>query len=71
MFPRQCLHIGVGVTLIGHVCMLGCVLGLGLSKLRLNSVLVHFPFETCCSVLGLVVLHCVLHMFSLCVGWVV
>ena len=47
--------------------MLGCVLGLGLSKLRFNSVLVHFPFEACCSVLGLVVLHCVFaYVFLMC-----
>ena len=56
--------------MIGCGCV-GLCWGLGLSKLRFISVLVHFPFEACCSVVGLVVLHCMLHMFSLCVGWMV
>ena len=51
--------------MVGCGCV-GLCWGLGLSKLRLNSVLVHFPFETCCSVLGLVVALCFAYVFLMC-----
>ena len=48
--------------MVGCGCV-GLCWGLGLSKLRFTSVLVHFPFETCCSVFGLVVALCFAYVF--------